>query len=246
MPKRKRAYQSGYSELGAYRSRKRRKTSRGIRGAQRGYVRTGGYYGRYSGLAGNRAEKKFHDLDFDDAVIAAGMNVSTAMLTIPEGNGEQERIGRAITITNIGIKYDISLPSTPSAANTRDVVRFMVVQDKQCNGALPAALDLLETADYQSFNNLANSRRFRVLMDRNYSLTCKAGSGRGATDTLSYGFDSVQDTFYKKCNIQIEYDNSATDGTIGTIRSNNIFLVVGTRQGLATFASKIRFRFTDR
>ncbi len=210
---------------------------------QRGFVRTSGYYGRYSG---SHPEMKFHDVTIDDVIVAATMNVQAALLTIPEGNGESERIGRKITIKKIGWRYECRIPTTATAANTSDTIRVMMVLDKQANGALAANTDLLENDDYQSFNNLANSQRFRILMDRSYSMHCPSGSGRGTTDTLSYGEDILSAQWHKKCNIPIEYDNSATSGVITSIRSNNIFIIVGSKSGLGGFASQVRIRYTDR
>lgn len=225
------------------RARRIRRKTRAVRAGQRGYVRTGGSYGRY---AGPDAEHKFHDIDIDDAVVAAGVQVNPqALLIIPEGNGESQRIGRKITIKKIGWRFTLTLPTTATAANTSDTLRIMLIHDKQCNGALPIAGDILDVDTYRSFNNLANSSRFRVLMDRTYSLNSPSGSGRGTTDTLSYGDFQLNDSFFKNCNIDIQYDNTATSGVITSIRSNNIFAVYCSRGGLAAVNSTMRFRFSD-
>ncbi len=223
--------------------RRRAQRIRGIQRGQRGFVRVGGYYGRYSG---SNPEMKFKDTTVDDGVVAASMNVQTALLVIAEGNGESQRVGRKVTVKRIGWRYEVLLPTTATAADTSDVVRVVLVLDKQANGALPVATDVFEDDDYQSFNNLANSQRFRILMDKSYSIATPAGSGRGTTDTLSYGDNVITAQWHKTCNIPIEYDNSATTGVITSIRSNNIFAVVGSKSGVAGFRSKLRIRYTDR
>ncbi len=224
--------------------RRFRRGGRGrVRGRQRGFVRTGGYYGRYTGA---NPEMKFLDTTVDDGVVAASMNVQTALLVIPEGNGESDRVGRKVTIKKIGWRYEVLLPTTAVAADTSDVVRVMMILDKQANGALPTNTIVLEDDDYQSFNNLANSKRFRILMDKSYSINCGSGSGRGTTDTLSYGDQVITAQWHKNCSIPIEYDNSATTGVITSIRSNNIFVIVGSKSGVAGFRSKVRVRYTDR
>ncbi len=197
--------------------------------------------------AADEAELKFHDVDVDDGTVAAAMNVQLALLTIAEGNGESERVGRKINVKQINWRFEVLLPTTATAADTSDVIRVMMVLDKQCNGALPTNTDVVETDDYQSFNNLSNRQRFRVLMDRTYDVNCPAGSGRGSTDTLSYGDSVVSDQWHsQRLNIPIEYDNSFTTGVITTIRSNNLFIIVGGKSGVAGFRSKLRIRFTDR
>ncbi len=191
-------------------------------------------------------ELKFHDIDVDDAVIATGFSVQTALLTIPEGNGEEERIGRSITIKKINWRFRVTLPTTAVADETADTARVVLVWDKQANGAAPASTDVFETNDFQSFNNLSNNRRFRILMDKTYSIRSQGGSGRGATDTLSYAENVIDDTCFKNVNIPIEYDNTATTGAITTIRSNNITVLLSSASGLVGFSSKMRFRYTDR
>ncbi len=207
-----------------------------------GYDRTSGYYGRYT----SGGEAKFHDLDIDDAAVAnTGTIAQISCLTIAEGNGESERVGRKITVTGINWKMRVKLAGQTASANTGDVTRIILYQDKQTNGATAAVLDVLETADFQSFRNLANTGRFRILMDKTIALTSASGSGRGSTDTLAFGTARRDFSFYKKCSIPIEYDNSATTGVITSMRSNNLGVITITESGLTSFASKMRIRYKD-
>ncbi len=209
----------------------------------RGYARIGGFYGRYSGRG---AELKFHNLDVDDAVIATGGTIAEdSLLTIAEGNGESDRVGRKVTVKRIQMNYDFLLPQTAVAAQTSDAVRVILYWDKQTNGAAATVLGILEVADWQSFRNLANSGRFQVLLDKTVSLNCGAGSGRGTTDTLSYAEVEKHFSWSKACNIPIEYDNSATTGVITSIRSNNLGILTISKGGLAAFGSRIRIRYSD-
>ncbi len=208
---------------------------------RRGYGRTSGFYGRFSGQG---AELKFHDVDADDAIVANGGAVTT-LLQIAQGTTESERLGRKITLRSINCRFEITLPSTTVVASTSDVIRVLIVQDKQCNGAIPPWATILESNDYQSFNQLANKSRFRTLMDRTYAIQATAGSGQGTTNTKEYAEAHISDTFFKKCNIPIEYDNSGTTGAITEIRSNNILLLLISRDNVAGFFSKFRFRYSD-
>ncbi len=197
-------------------------------------------------LAGPSAELKFHDLDIDDATIAAnGTIAEDSVLTIAQGTTESTRIGRKLTVKSINWRMQIKLLASTATAATSDSIRVILYLDKQTNGAAATVTDILEADDFQSFNNLANKSRFRTLMDRNYDMVAKSGSGRGSTDTLAFGEDVVNDTFFKRCNIPIEYDNSAADGTIGTMRSNNIGVLLLASSGSVQFGSKMRIRFSD-
>ncbi len=81
-------------------------------------------------------------------------------------------------------------------------------------------------------------------MDRTYTLVAKSGAGNGSTNV--FGEDDINDTFFKECNIPIEYDNSATTGVITSMRTNNIGVLLLSRDGaIGIFVSKMRIRYTD-
>ncbi len=130
--------------------------------------------------------------------------------------------------------------ATPSPG---DSIRVIMYQDRQCNGATAAVTDILESADWQSFNNLSNKSRFRTLMDRSYQLNFQTLASDGA-GLVSSGNFVMEDTFFKKCNIPIEFDS--TTGALTEIRSNNIGILLISQNGQVAFTSKIRLRFSDR
>ncbi len=223
----------GYKKSAMIKSRRRAALGRFRPGADR----VGGYYGRYS----NGGELKFHDVDLDDAVVSQAATVTDSINKIPQGITEKTRIGRKCTIKSILWRYNLRLPATSTTGDTSDTVRVILYLDKQCNGATIADTDLLESDDFQSFNNLANSGRFRVLMDRNHTMASPSGLGNGTTNF--FGENREDFTFFKKCNIPIEFNN--TTGAITEIRSNNIGVILVSESGLVQFGSKIRLRFSD-
>ena len=188
-------------------------------------------------------ELKFHDLDIDDVVVSATGTIQAGLNLIAQGVTESERIGRKCIITSIGWRYSVALVEqdavpTPAPPET---FRIMLVLDKQANGAFPAVLDILETADFQSFNNLANKSRFRTLMDNTFNLNHVdlASDGAGVVSSSEVRQDF---TFFKKVKIPLEF--SAGTGAIAEIRSNNLFVLLISRAGLGSFESKMRLRFT--
>ncbi len=212
---------------------------------RKGYGRTSGYYGRYG--QGPNAELKFHDLDVDDASIAAGATITEdSCNVIAQGTTESTRLGRKITVKSINWRFSMILAAAPNRADPVDgeTIRVILYLDKQANGATAVTTEILESADYQSFNNLANKSRFRTLMDRTYEIHHDLAQTDG-TNTGSYPEKQVNDSFFKKCNIPIEYDNTATDGSIATIRSNNIGVLLLAKNGTTSFDSKMRLRFSD-
>ncbi len=228
-----------YRAAGALRRAHQARATR--RGTPRpGYERLVGYYGRFT--RGATTELKFHDLDIDDAVIATGGVIAEDSCNgIAQGVTESQRIGRKCTIKSIGWRFKLNLPSDTGFSTSGDIVRVILYLDRQCNGATATTLGILETADFQSFNNLANKNRFLTLMDRTYSLNSTAAAGNGTTNITTTWI--MNDSFYKKCNIPVEFDS--TTGAITEVRSNNIGVLLVCEDGEAGFTSKMRLRFSD-
>ena len=193
-------------------------------------------------MAGQVIELKFHDLDINDAAIATnGTILEDSCNEIPQGVTESQRIGRKCTIRMINWRFQITKSAATASSATTDIVRVVLYLDKQANGATAAITDILETDDFQSFNQLSNKSRFRTLMDRVYDMNNSSGGGDGTTE--DYGGYTLNDSFYKKVNIPIEFD--ATSGLMATIRSNNIGVLILSQAGRCTFESKMRLRFSD-
>ena len=136
----------------------------------------------------------------------------------------------------------IRLAQTSTASEAADIVRIIVYQDKQTNGTAATVTGILETADYRSFNNLANRQRFKVIKD----MTLPINQGGGSTSgSINYGEHIVPFSFFKKCRTPIEFDNSATTGAITTQRSNNFGVLIISRDGTATYEYTTRIRYED-
>ncbi len=191
-------------------------------------------------------EIKFHDLDVDDAAIATGGTIAEdSLLTIAEGIGEEQRIGRKITVVSIHMNWDLLLAASAGSNTTTDSVRVILYWDKQTNGAAPVILDLLEIADWQSFRNISNAQRFVFLLDRMVTLVAKSGSGRGTTDTLSFGEDAKHFRYNKNVNIPIIYDDSSAGGAITSMCCSNLGILTISKGGLTAFGSRVRIRYSD-
>lgn len=158
---------------------------------------------------------------------------------IPQGVTESNRVGRKCVVKSIQLK--MQLRYTPGA-NSDETAFVYLVLDKQCNGAAAAATDVLTSADFEkAMTNLENSDRFVILKKWAISFNPTAGIS-GAPVAMN---EIVE--YYKKVNIPIEYDSTAATGAIGTIRSNNIFLLAGAGLTDDTVAvlGTCRLRFQD-
>ncbi len=219
-------------------SYKKRRVARPFRA---GHDRVGGFYGRYSGAG---AETKFLDTTVDDAIIAAGGVITTSVNLIAQGVTESERVGRKCTIRQILWRGNISIPlnELEGGPGPGDRVRLIMYMDKQTNGATATQAGILESTVYDSYRNLANSGRFNILLDKwitlNYN-TCT----HFAVNSFSHAKVNRQFSFFKKCSIPLEFDN--TTGALTELRSNNVGILIMCENGDAGITSQVRVRFSD-
>jgi hypothetical protein len=200
-----------------------------------GRTRVSGYYGRYNRAGGN--EVKFHDNVTNATVATAGGIIDNIPTGIASGTEESQRIGRQITGTRLNFNGILTLPA--SAANATDVVRIMVVMDKQCNGATFSATDLLDTSgNFLSYRNLENSKRFRVLYDKRFTLNATAFD---SSNVLTAPF-----TRFFKGSIPLKgarFEYSGTTGSITELKSNNLAIFMQSEKGHAVVDMVSRFRY---
>lgn len=196
------------------------------------------YYGQTQS-----GELKFLDTNSDDLVVAVGGAVNTGYNLVAQGVGENQRIGRKMTIKSLSMHINVTMPSEQDVADlsTGDVIRLLVFVDKQANGALPAVTDLLETAVYDSFYNLSNTGRFRFLADEIFIFNRQVAS----TDGTNTGSTPQMEQYIRrhyKLNLPIEF--SDTGGVIADVRTNNLAWLSISKNGIGGILTKGRIRFT--
>lgn len=186
-------------------------------------------------------ENKFLDTTTSFTPDTTGEVPATGQLNlIPQGVEESQRIGRKVTINKISIRWVHAAGTT----GTGSVYRILLVQDTQCNGAAATYSGVggvLESSSVAAFRNLENSKRFIIHKDWFYALNYQAGVA-GAFNTENKAI-----TFNKDVNIPIEFDSAAATGAIGTIRSNNLFLLAcsSADDDLSIVGGVVRIRYTD-
>lgn len=209
--------------------------------ALRGYARVGtAYTGKY-GYGSRSGEVKFLDTTTSFAVDTTGEVPATGQLNlIPQGVEESQRVGRKVTIKSIHVRWVVNMAATA----TSPTIRILLVQDTQCNGAAATysgVNGVLETDTVQAFRNLENSQRFIIHKDWFFPLN----TGAGVTGSFNPFSKTIK--WSKTCSIPIEFDSSATTGAIGTIRSNNLFLIARANvdDDLVAVNGVVRIRYTD-
>lgn len=174
------------------------------------------------------------------------------------GTSASQRIGMKIAMKslywsmNFGLKAKDVDPTTD--IETYNVpVRFMIVYDKQTNGAPFTIVDLLTTLtglnnaqprsiDTNSPNNLNNRDRFIVLTDKRFILQSGGPSARHIKK-------------FKRLNTSVAYKSGATVGDITDISSGSLYAICYTDRDFADTAldgnytvrmsGDIRLRYQD-
>lgn len=193
--------------------------------------------------AAKSMELKFLDTDLSGAL--ANTLSQESICIVAQDDTEDGRTGRRITVKSIDIKGCCSITGAVAAANARDWVKLMLVLDTQTNkGATFNATDLLVSDAIESFNNLANKKRFRVLWADEFTLAIGGAAASGAA--FVFGSDSHYFRCHKKVDIPLDYDTSATSGTRTSMTQNCLSFVAITENGVAAInAGQARIRFTD-
>lgn len=158
-----------------------------------------------------KEEWKFRDTYTAAAVTNAGAFTCISLLQLGDDVGNRE--GRKINIESIQAKIRFEQNASATAPVT---IRVIFFQDKQSNGANPVLADLLDTTSaggVDALRNLNNRSRFKILMDRRYSMGVFAGD-----------ICEVTDEYYDKRKHDIIF-NALNAGNIGDIQTGALFFL---------------------
>lgn len=191
--------------------------------------------GPFWGLRGSNFEKKFLDT-FVSSDITTDVNPSvTPINLLAAGTDANQRIGRKVEIKSIQVRSDIKMKDV----GTAQFGRFMLVYDKQTNGATPALTDILDTGSSPTpttaLLNINNRDRFAVLYD----------------DIIEFDNvlrDCYANKVYKKGLWEEIFKD--TGGTIASVTSGALYWVTVGEQTNASAhglnqATSIRIRYID-
>lgn len=185
-------------------------------------------------------EYKFQDQAFNFETVTVGGEVTGTQLLIVQGDTESQRDGRKVVMKSMQIILHgfVSPQALAGTTNSHETLRFIVVHDRQCNGAIPAISEIFDNANWDAFRNLQNINRFNFLYDKIHRIKVQTVADFAA-DTLL--FTSIYKKIYIKLNMPIEY--SGTTGAIGTIKSNNIFFLAFSEKGIVNINGNTRIRW---
>jgi len=199
-------------------------------------IRTGGFRGPWNRPA---AERKV--IDVAQTLTPVNTTGSVTLLNgVATGDDFTDRDGRKILMTALQLR-GIAYRDTATGQNLPDLIRIMIVEDLQANGAAPAVTDILKTAEPTSFMNMNNRDRFKVHFDRQLPISMSTVAGTSALSNGGVHNISV----YKKLNASVTFQGTAN--TIASIATSSFFLVTigniaaGTNDSAFLWSSRIRF-----
>lgn len=157
---------------------------------------------------------------YQTAISQSITDISEQILSLTEaiGQGDTQYSRQGKKITGLSLHYNLKF----IYGDTTNVVRFMLLVDKQANAAVKPTNDVLlpitGTQDPLQMRNPATRKRYRVLLDRVLNLS-SAGIPQ-----------SVQRGIIKLKNLPIDY----ADSTTTYAEKNNLYAVFISDSGAAT------------
>lgn len=165
-----------------------------------------------------------------DAALAGSVNSFNAPVVLnamAQGTTSGTRVGRRITMKSF--QYRVQFSGATGASSNPNPIRVLVVFDKQPNGALAVATDILTSNTFVSPINLNNADRFIVISDQVH----ESGAAGPSTGDC-----------YRKLSLEAVYGGNA--GTIADINTGAVLLLVAsTGSASVTYNLYPRIRYTD-
>lgn len=226
-----------------------------MRGVSRGAMTR---YGRILRPQSRRVEVKAVDgLNGTGSLNTFTMNTTgtvTCLNMISTGSSFFNRYGRRIALKSLHF-HGIIQNNGNSNVNTHEYLRFLIVYDRQANGALPALSDILQNTDQQANNttsvfsdlNLNNRERFLILRDyrKEFPMVTGANAPYYPDGQTPYTLNE----FIKLKDLLTHYKADSSPAVIGDIATGSLLLVTVGSQAAGADAYKLqcswRLRFTE-
>lgn len=171
-------------------------------------------------------EYKFLD-DTSTTTVSSAGSIDATICTLAQGDTVNNRNGNSIKVTSHLLRYTITRNSLADTTS----IRLVLFTDVSSAGVGPSVTDVLQNASVLSPLNQVNGSRFKILMDRHYS--------------LSSDRPIITSQYFKKMNHHIKYlDATANSSSLG---QGPIYMLMISNQATntPTLAFQSRMRFLD-
>lgn len=187
---------------------------------------------KINNIQNNLIELKSHEGDFDQTSIPQTGLVESAICTLTQGVGNEQRVGDSIKTTSLTLRMRLI---ANNGYISDQCIRVIVFWDRQCNGV---ATDLIGNADsllndnaatipgFLAFQALHTQNRYKILYDKVHTLrpTLVASMENNSIGTLNDAYQTGVTVkhlnIYLKASRIIKY--SGTSNSIANVVSNNL------------------------
>lgn len=192
-------------------------------------ARTGGFAHT---VGGN--ELKFFDTTYGETVMAETIATSHAnpdtvecLNAMTVGSGEQERIGRKITMQNLEINFQAITEKVTDAnpdigSPTCRVVVYLDTQNNKTDGNEVDVFNAAGEFNETSMRNMEYKNRFRILHDRTWNMPFTTHTTNYAGNTLFTGGARNWSANISLKGVDVDFSGSADPATILAITNNSI------------------------
>lgn len=196
------------------------------------------------------------DLISPTGIVVNSTGMIQNLAAIQQGTGEFQRVGNKVALKSLRIRFRAR--NSGFDYNEVSTARFMILYDRQPNGAYPTISTVLNTArqdgtgvggTLDSNINANLLERFIVVMDKYFPLPPSDDTNNafstGSTAPLSFCIDE----FLKLKNLETVYNATASPMTIAQVQTGALYLLVLGNVTTGTepffFQGEVRLRYRD-
>lgn len=158
--------------------------------------------------------------------------------TVAQGASVNQRVGKKIMWKSMQIRGSVFANTTTTLVSPA----WLLVYDRRPTGSLPAITDVLVSASSNSFNNDANSGRFKIVRRCDYALSGNSTTPASGNETADIN------EFVSLKGLQGVFKAAGT-GAIGDIEQGALYFItvgdVAAGTAASTIGVALRTRFVD-
>lgn len=147
------------------------------------------------------------------------------------GNDDYQRVGKEIKMKSLLLTAQVQ--DLRRNSNAHDWIRYMIIYDRQTNGAAPVIADVLSSVDInggvtstvRAAKNENNKDRFKILLDQSFGIPNDLNAGSNQAAQRGFGaFPTYVKHYIKLGGLLTKYLSDA--GGIAMIGSGSLYLVL--------------------
>lgn len=181
------------------------------------------------------SELKYIDTTKTGASTASDTTGDIALLNgVTQGSDYANRIGRKVGLMGISLAYNAA---ATVGTGVDQVMRFLIVYDKQTNGSALTITDVLDAVSVTAHPNLSNRERFVIVWDKVTNISKSGETGSIVNRQVSLSLAHLPPVIF----------NSGNAGTIADIATGSLYAIClgtearGVTAGAQPFRARVSF-----